>query len=313
MTVSLTREQLDRADTPVNRVPAKARSRDGLDKEAGIPLQPVHAWPNIGDQVRPRGSTVVDFRSPALVLFTVSVAVAGIFSSIVNGQQPEVGSRVDFTQWLQNRSYERFGYGDEGELKTHQLIQFGELAPQETGCVLPVRTISFDVDDPSHVKGDTELSLFVECSNPHLVANILKFVGDFDRQHVEAKVIGDELAYPEAPQDGMNLPDLHYTAMVKRGFLAVLGTKVTVLVTERRVSVPPPEIADGLQPQIYEIHSKISMRISIIGLPVKKEGISSHLVVDPISGPVEEILEHDNGARTEIRTVAPLNVAPSSQ
>ncbi len=37
----------------------------------------------------------------------------------------------------------------------------------------------------------------------------------------------------------MTLPDLHYTAKVKRGFLAVLGTKVTVLVTERDVRIPP--------------------------------------------------------------------------
>ncbi len=256
---------------------------------------------------------VVILRSTPLIVSMVLVSVAGIFSSIADGQQPAADTKVDFTRWLQKKSYERFDYGDEGELKTHQLIQFGELAPRETGCVLPVRTISFDVDDRSHVKSDAELSLFVECSNPHLVANILKFVGDSDRQHVEAKIIGDELAYPETPQDGMKLPDLHYTAKVKRGFLAVLGTKVTVLVTERDVRIDPSPSSDGSQPQTYEIHSEIGLRMFVIGLPVKKTGFSSRLVVDPINGPVEEILEHDDGARTEIRAVAPPNVAPSGQ
>ena len=134
----------------------------------------------------------------------VLVGVAGTPPSIADGQQPVADTKVDFTQWLRKKSYERFDYGQNGELETHQLTQFGELAPRETGCVLPIRIISFDVSQWPGFQKEDGLSLSVECSNPHLVANILKFVGDSDRQHLEVKVIGDELAYPERPRDDMS-------------------------------------------------------------------------------------------------------------
>jgi hypothetical protein len=247
---------------------------------------------------------IVVYRSTALVFLCVLVAVGGPLPSIADGQQPAAETKADFTQWLQKKSYERFDYEKDGELQTHQLIQFGVLAPRDAGCVLPVRVISFDGGNRTDVKGDTELSLYVECSNPHLVANILKFVGDSEREHLEAKVIGDELAYPERPKEGMTLPDLHYTAKVKHGFLAVLGTKVTVLVAERNVRIPRSSSPEQSEPQTYEIHSEIVVKMSLIGLHVKRTGFSSHLVIDPIGGPVEEILEHDDGGRTVIRAVA---------
>jgi hypothetical protein len=244
-------------------------------------------------------------RRAALLLFGVLVFSAPSWPSNAEGQEAAADRRGDFTQWLQNTSYERIGYGKEGELETHQLIQFGALTSRETGCALPLRVISFDVTDRSRTKGDTELSLLVECSNPHLVANILKFVGDSDEQYLQAKIMGDELAYPEAPRDGMVLPDLHFTAKVKRGFLAFLGTKVKVTVSERTVGttcVPTPDSPRG---RAYEIHSTIRVKAFVIGLRVKTSRFSSHMVIDPINGPVEEILEHQNGSRTVIRAVSP--------
>ena len=244
------------------------------------------------------------YRNTAFVFFWVLVGVSGFLPSIADGQQPAAETNADFKQWLQKKSYERFDYGTDGKIKTHQLIQFGELAPREAGCVLPVRVISFDGGERADVKGDTELSLYVECSNPHLVANILKFVGDSDREHLEAKVTGDELAYPETPLEGMSLPDLQYTARVKRGFLAVLGTKATVLVTERVVKIPHSPGPDQSESQTYELHSGIVVKMSLMGLHVRRSEFSSHLVIDPMNGPVEEILEHDDGGRTVIRVVA---------
>lgn len=244
------------------------------------------------------------YRSTTLVFLCVLVAVSGPLPSIADGQQPAAETKADFTQWLQKKSYERCDYEKDGELQTHQLIQFGVLAPREAGCVLPVRVISFDGGDRTDVKGDTELSLYVECSNPHLVANILKFVGDSERENLEAKVIGDELAYPEIPLEGMSLPDLHYTARVKRGFFAVLGTKATVLVTDRVVRIPHSPGPDQSESHTYELHSEIVVKMSLMGLHVKRTRFSSHLVIDPIGGPVEEILEHDDGGRTAIRAVA---------
>lgn len=258
----------------------------------------------ITHQKRFWGNVTVVFRKAGFIVSVVLVGAVGLFPSIGDGQQPAGDSTADFTQWLQEKSYERFDYGEDGELETHQLIQFGQLAPREAGCVLPVRVISIDVEERSHVKGDTELSLFVECSKPHLVANILKYVGDSDREHLEAKVIGDELAYPETPRDGMTLPDLHFTAKVKRGFLAVLGTKATMLVSERTVRVPRARSSEEPGFGTYEIHSDIGVKISVMGLSVRRTGFASHLVIDPISGPVEEILEHDDGARTVIQAVS---------
>ena len=253
------------------------------------------------------------YRSAALVFFWVLVGVSLFLPSIAEGQQPAADPMVDFTRWLQKKSYERFDYAQDGELKTHQLIQFGELTPREAGCVLPVRVVSFDGDEREDVKRDTELSLFVECSNPHLVASILKFVGDSDREHLEAKVIGDELAYPETPRDGMILPDLHYMAKVKRGLLAVLGTKVTVLVTDRAVRISRSRRPEEPEPKTYEIQSEIDVKMSVMGLSVKSAGFSSRMVIDPISGPVEEILEHDDGGRTVIHTIAgPARAAPGT-
>jgi len=43
----------------------------------------------------------------------------------------------------------------------------------------------------------------------------------------------------------------------------------------------------------------------IAGLPVKKAGFSSRLVIDPNRGPIYEILEHDDGSRTVINAVSP--------
>lgn len=243
------------------------------------------------------------YRSAALVFLCVLVAVSGPLHSIADGQQPAAETKADFTQWLQKKSYERFDYEKDGELQTHQLIQFGVLAPRDAGCVLPFRVISFDGGDRTDVKGDTEMSLYVECSKPHLVANILKFVGDSEREHLEAKVIGDELAYPEIPLEGMSLPDLHYTARVKRGFLAVLGTKVTVLVTDRVVRIPHSPGPDQSESHTYELHSEIVVKMSLMGLNVRRTEFSSHLVIDPMNGPVEEILEREGGGRTVVHAV----------
>lgn len=241
-------------------------------------------------------------RSIALVVFALVVGGAESRPTIADDRVPVDAAKVDFTQWIQNRSYERFDYKDDGGLKTHQLIQFGGLARRGAECAMPVRVISFDVKDSSHIKENTELSLLLDCFSPHLVANILKFVGGSDRQHLEAKVIGDELAYPEIPQDGMTLPDLHFTARAKRGFFSVLGMKVSILVTERNVKIPPARSANGTpQPGAYEIHSRIGVKISVLGLSVKKAGFTSHLVVDAIRGLVEDVLEHDDGGLTVIK------------
>lgn len=247
----------------------------------------------------------MDCRSVTLVVFGLLTGVVGFCPSLADGQQKIAVSKVDPAQWLQNRSYERFDYRDDGGLQTHQVIQFGEMAPQGAGCVLPVRVISFDVDDSSHIKEDVGLSLLLDCSKPHLVASILRFVGESGRQQLEATVIGNELAYPDIPHDGMTLPDLHFTARVKRGLLSVLRAKVTILVTGREVRALPLPGSDGTHPGNYEIHSRITAKTFVIGFRVKATGFSSRLVINPIDGLVEDFLEHDGGAHTVIR-VAPL-------
>ena len=263
------------------------------------------------DQNRSREETLVVLHRTCLVAVWVLAGFAVFHPPVAEGQQLAAETKVDFTQWLQKKSYERFDYSDKGKLKNHQLIQFGELAPRESGCELPLRVISFTGADRSNIKGDTELSLFVECSNPHLIANILKFVGDSDRQHLEARVMGDELAYPEMPREGLSLPDLHYTGKVKRGVLAVLGAKVTVLVSQRRVRIPRSWSSEELESGTYELHGEIDVKMSMMGISVKSTGFSSRMVIDPISGPVEELLEHDGGGRTVVCLVA--DPAPSPQ
>jgi hypothetical protein len=255
-------------------------------------------------QKRVREHAIVVFRRVAPLVSIVLAVTAGLCSSIADGQQPTAAPPVDFTQWLQRKSYERLDYGKDGELKTHQLIQFGELIPHETGCDLPLRVTSFDGVDRSKIEKDSELSLLVECSNPHLVANILKFVGDSDSQHLEARVKGDELAYPEQPWNGMRLPDLRYTVKVKKGFLAVLGSKAIVSVSERAIRISQSRDSKEKTPGTYELHSEIEVKAYILGVRVRTTGFSSHLVVDPARGPIEETLEHEDGGRTAIRVVS---------
>ena len=84
----------------------------------------------------------------------------------------------------------------------------------------------------------------------------------------------------------------------------MLGTEVTIHVTNRIVSVSPSKHADILQVDTSMIDSDIQVRVCLIGISVKKTRFSSHMVIDPLNGLVEEFLEHEDGARTEIRAVS---------
>ncbi len=112
-----------------------------------------------------------DHRSTALA-FLGTVAVAFGAQSKANDQQPGGISGEGVTRWLENKSYERIEYGREGDLRIHQIVRFGGMVSQESGCEIPVRVTSFDSIDQSHVKKTTDLSLFVDCAAPHLTVTI---------------------------------------------------------------------------------------------------------------------------------------------
>ena len=75
-------------------------------------------------------------------------------------------------------------------------------------------------------------------------------------------------------------------------------------VSERAVSIPRSDDSEGPASGTYELHSKIEVKAYALGVRVRTTGFSSHLVVDPAKGPIEEVLEHEDGGRTEIRAVS---------
>lgn len=238
------------------------------------------------------------------LLLATSVVPGGI--SVSSGQTPEVGTQpeLDLVSRVQGKAYERFDFGNDGTLMRHHVLRFGKMAPAEDVCTLPIEVISYDVDQGNEVIGESELVIFVECANPHLVVDILTFVGTSGVQELQAKVTGDALVYPTAPTDGAALPDLHYTLKVKRGVLSLLGTKAHLVVTGRTVVVPNPGSAPAPQDQEYEIHSDITVSVSVLGVRLQTRGFTSRLVLAPGFGVVEEILHHDNGARTVIHVLS---------
>ena len=235
----------------------------------------------------------------ALVSFTAAWPVGIRAEERADPPQTGIVSRI------QGKTFERLSFGEDGEIENHELISFGELVPQETGCELSIHITSYDPTDGSRVNDDTEIALLIEDCEPHFVANILTVSGDSRDQMIQAKVVGGGTFYPAEPREGLDLPDLHYVLKLKSGFLSALGTKTEVLMKNRRVNVFPSTGRPDPQPLKYEIRCTIKVNIFLLGLRLKSRNFSSRQVLEVGRGLIEEVLDHDNGARTIIRAVPP--------
>jgi hypothetical protein len=87
--------------------------------------------------------------------------------------------------------------------------------------------------------------------------------------------------------------------------LSALGTKTELLMVNRRVKVLSSITSPDPKPLKYEIHCTIKVSIFLLGLHLKSRNFLSRQVLEAGRGLTEEILDHDNGARTIIRLVSP--------
>ncbi len=242
-------------------------------------------------------------RKAIRVLFVAFVGFAGVGEAAIRAQERLEPPKTGIVYRIQGKTYERLSFGENGELESHELISFGELVPREKGCELPIHVTAYDPTDDSRVKGDTEIALTIEDCEPHFVANILTLAGELKDQTIQAKVAGAGTFYPPDPIEGLDLPGLRFTLIVKRGVLSALGTKTKVFMTNRTVKVTSSEGGPDPRPLTYEIHCTIKVKIFLLGLPVKSLSFSSRQVLDVGQGLIEEVLDHDNGARTIFRAV----------
>jgi len=244
-------------------------------------------------------------RRATRVSLAVLVGFTAVWPTVFRAQERVDPPKTGIVSRIQGRTFERLSLGKGGEIENHELISFGELVPREAGCELPIHVTTYDPTDGSRVKDDTEIALSIEDCEPHFVANILTVASELKDQMIEAKVVGGGTFYPAEPRDGLKLPDLHYQLRLKSGFLSVLGTRTEVLMTNRRVKVRSSTSSPDPQPLKYEIGCVIKVNIFVLGLRLKSRNFSSRQILEVERGLIEEVLDHDNGARTIIRAVPP--------
>ena len=245
------------------------------------------------------------FRRSTRVSLAALAGFTAVWPTAIRAEERVNPPQTGIVSRIQGRTFERLSIGEDGEIEKHELISFGELVPQEAGCELPIHITSYDPTDGSRVKNDTEIALLIEDCEPHFVANILTVAGESKDQMIQAKVVGGGTFYPAKPREGLDLPDLHYQLGLKSGFLSALGTKTEVLMTDRRVRILTSKGSPDPQPLTYEIRCAIKVNIFLIGLRLKSRDFSSRQVVEVGRGLIEEVLGHDDGARTIIRAVPP--------
>jgi len=243
------------------------------------------------------------FRKATRVLLAILVGFTGVWPTVIRAEERVNPPQTGIVSRIQGKTFERLSFGKGGEIEKHELISFGELVPQEAGCELPIHITSYDPTDGSRVKDDTEVALLIEDCEPHFVANILTVAGESEDQVIRAKVVGGGTFYPAEPREGLDLPDLHYKLRLKSGFLSALGTRTEVLMTDRRVKILSSRESPDPQPLIYEIRCAIKVNIFLFGFRLKSREFSSRQVVEVGRGLIEEVLGHDDRARTIIRAV----------
>ncbi len=234
-----------------------------------------------------------------LVGFTV------VWPAVVRVEERLEPPQTGIVSRIQGRTFERLSLGEGGEIENHELISFGELVPRGAGCQLPIHITSYDPTDGSRIKDDTEMAVLIEDCEPHFVANILTVAGESEDQTIQAKVVGDGAFYPAEPRDGLDLPDLHYVVKPESVFLSALGTKTNLLLANRRVKVLSWTTGPDPKPLKYEIRCTIKVSVFLVGLHLKSRNFLSRQVLEMGRGLTEEILDHDNGARTIFRAVRP--------
>ena len=243
------------------------------------------------------------FRKATRVLLATLVGSTGVWPTVIRAEERVNPSQTGIVSRIQGKTFERLTFGEDDEIENHDLISFGELVPREAGCELPIHITSYDPTDGSRVKDDTEIALSIEDCEPHFVANILAVAGETKNRIIEATVVGGGTFYPAEPKEGLDLPDLHYKVRLKSGFLSALGTETEVLMTNRRVKILSSREGPDPQPLKYEIRCAINVNIFLLGFRLKSREFSSRQVVEVGRGLIEEVLGHDDGARTIIRAV----------
>jgi len=233
------------------------------------------------------------------------VSFIGVWPTVVRAEERVDTPQTGIVSRIQGNTFERLSFGEGGEIENHELVSFGVLVRREAGCELPIHITSYDPTDGSRVEDDTEMALLIEDCEPHFVANLLTVAGESKDQMIQAKVVGGGTFYPAEPREDLNLPDLHYKLRLKSGFLSALGTKTEVLMASRRVKVLSSTGSPDPQPLKYEIRCTIKVNIFLLGLRLKSRSFSSRQVLEVGRGLIEEVLDHDDGARTIIRAVPP--------
>ena len=241
----------------------------------------------------------------AKVAVAALVGLTAVWPTVIRAEERLEPPQTGIVSRIQGRTFERFRLGEGGEIEKHDLISFGELVPREAGCELPIHITSYDPTDGSRAKKDTEMAVLIEDCEPHFVANILTIAGESENQTIQAKVVGHGTFYPAEPRDGLDLPDLHYVVKPKSVLLSALGTTTNVLLADRRVKVLSWTISPDPKPLKYEIRCTIKVSVLLLGLHLKSWNFLSRQVLQMGRGLTEEILDHENGARTIFRAVPP--------
>ena len=221
----------------------------------------------------------------------------GIGTAIAWGQLPIEPAESSVLFKLQGNRYERRVFDSDGELEGRQVFDFELLRYRDEECLLPVALEVYEAPDFAEVEEEFEVTVRVDCAEPHLIASVFAFGSGRRAGHFEIAVVGEGQIYPRELEIDRSLPDLRFILTVKEGLLSLLGSRCEMRVTRRRIV----EAAGGLDQfrsdDLVEILGRLEVDYYLLGLRWKGDEYTTRQLLSRQHGLVKEMLEHTEGVR----------------
>ncbi len=207
--------------------------------------------------------------------------------------------------------YERRAYNADRVSAGRTVFSVSEIVEslEDDRLEIRIRATSFDAND--RPIGTNEVVWYCNRGAAEMFMNLLILAGERFKRDFRVTVQGGALVFPAVYEGITALPDVELDIEITTGFLALLGTRTRVTLTDR--SVIPFEsqgnLADG---QGYKVLSNVQARVFVLRIPVKRYRMKSEEWVSVGTGLVRQMVTFSDGGYSETQKIE-LDDAPNDE
>ncbi len=186
---------------------------------------------------------------------------------------------------IAGNNYERKNYDKDGNLKSYQTINVGEITKNEDDIIAKLTVNTFD--DKNILKGASQTTIICNPISQELIMGVFPFAGGASNKSLKLEMSKSNRLYPIEEISSNTLNDIEFQLKFKGGAAGFFGTRSKISLKERSIN----KSKNG----IISITGKMMVQVFIIGIKIKT--IKYEYTEDLISGVgiVKQFVAEDNG------------------